>query len=160
MVKVIFLFLVLLSPSAFCQVEFNKMVDDLLAHSVDEVHTEDLNLTEDIVLLDAREKEEFEVSHLKNAHWVGYNTFRRNALEGISKDQKIVVYCSVGYRSEKIAERLIKMGYKNVSNLYGGIFSWVNEGKPVFTETHKPTEKVHAYNEEWGKWLVKGEKIY
>ncbi len=125
MFKAVFLFLVIFSNSIYGQsgeAQFNEMVDDLLDHSVKEIFPNDVNFSEDIILLDTREKEEFDVSHLKNAEWVGYNTFRRNALEGIPKNKKIVVYCSVGYRSEKIAERLIKMGYQNVSNLYGGIF--------------------------------------
>jgi rhodanese-related sulfurtransferase len=74
------------------------------------------------VLIDSREKREFEVSHIDNAVWVGYDTFKMKRIKHIPKDQKIVVYCSVGYRSEKIAEKLIKKGYTKVSNLYGGVF--------------------------------------
>jgi hypothetical protein len=65
----------------------------------------------------------------------------------------------VGARSEKITEELLKKGYSDVSNLYGGIFEWVNEGKPVYTNNRKTT-KVHAYSMAWGIWLKQGEKVY
>ena len=78
----------------------------------------------------------------------------------ISKDKKIVIYCSVGYRSEKIAEKLIKSGYKNIYNLYGGIFEWVNRGFSIYDKEQKSTNKVHAYSPSWGVWLEKGEKVY
>jgi predicted sulfurtransferase len=75
------------------------------------------------------------------------------------KDTPIIVYCSVGYRSEKVAEQIIAAGYTQVSNLYGGIFEWVNEEQPVY-DTKGKTQKVHAYNKVWGVWLRKGKKVY
>lgn len=116
-----------------------------------------------IVLLDAREIEEFKVSHLQNAICVGYNSFNlKETLSKLSQDKntKIVVYCSLGIRSETIAHNLIQAGYKNVHNLYGGIFEWKNNGFQVVDTLEKPTEKVHAFNKSWGKWLKKGEKVY
>ena len=81
-------------------------------------------------------------------------------LKGVDKETTIVVYCSVGYRSEKVGERLKKAGFKKVLNLYGGIFDWVNKGFPVYDNSGNQTKKVHAYDKSWGKWLTKGEKIY
>ena len=72
----------------------------------------------------------------------------------------IVVYCSLGIRSEKISEKLKAEGYSNVRNLYGGIFEWKNKGFEVFDSEGKETEKVHAYSKSWSKWLKNGEKIY
>lgn len=114
------------------------------------------------VILDAREKEEYQVSHLKNASYVGYNNFKIKtfAKRGIPKDSCIVVYCSLGIRSEDISEKLKKAGYTNVHNLYGGIFEWKNKEYPVIDTTGKVTSKVHVFSKDWGKWLLKGEKIY
>ncbi|WP_435261184.1 rhodanese-like domain-containing protein [Tenacibaculum sp. nBUS_03] len=116
-----------------------------------------------IILLDSREPEEFEISHINNSICVGYNHF--NMKETIkklptNKNTKIIVYCSLGIRSEDIAEKLKKAGYTNIYNLYGGIFDWKNQGKTVVNKQQKTTEKVHAFNKEWGKWLVKGDKVY
>lgn len=110
-------------------------------------------------VLDTREKEEYDVSHLKNAHWVGYDSFDLKKLEGLDKEKPILVYCTVGARSQEIGEKLQKEGFTNVYNLYGGIIQWSNDGKPLFNE-NKPTDKVHTYSRSWGIWLNKGEKVY
>ena len=111
------------------------------------------------MLLDAREPAEFAVSHIDNAVFVGYNNFNIDALKNIEKDSPIVVYCSVGYRSAKIAEKLLASGFTNVKNLYGGIFEWKNENHNVYN-TNGITEQVHAFSKTWGIWLKKGIKVY
>ncbi len=121
-----------------------------------------LGKASDVVLLDTREKQEFEVSHLPNAKWVGYDDFGKKRVEGIDKDQAVVVYCSVGYRSERIGEQLQEMGYTNVQNLEGGMFEWVNQDQVVVDKTDQETKKVHAYSRTWGLWIDKGkaEKVF
>jgi len=138
---------------------FSSMLNDLLSHSVNEVLPNEISNETNMIFLDAREKEEYEVSHIKDARWIGYDTFKTKKIEDIPKDQPIVVYCTVGYRSEKITEKLQKMGYSNVSNLYGGIFEWVHQDNEVFNDTSK-TEKIHTYNKDWSQWLNNGEKVY
>jgi rhodanese-related sulfurtransferase len=117
---------------------------------------------ESVILLDARKKEEYDVSHLKEAIWIGHKEFEENDVLGKvpNKEDSIVVYCSIGVRSENIGERLIKMGYKNVQNLYGGIFEWKNNGGKVYNLKGKETDSVHAFNKHWGKLLRQGEKVY
>ncbi len=116
-----------------------------------------------IILLDAREPKEYQVSHIKNAICVGYDDFNFNkTIKSLpsNKNTKIVVYCSLGIRSEDIAEKLKKAGYINIYNLYGGIFEWKNQDNPIVNSKDNPTNKVHAFNKEWSRWLLKGEKIY
>ncbi len=43
----------------------------------------------EIVLLDARERAEYEVSHLYNARWIGFEDFNESRLAGLSKNQEI-----------------------------------------------------------------------
>ena len=138
------------------------MLKTLLSHTVTEVNVTQAKAAQakHIYLLDARELREFEVSHIETARFVGFNDFSLDRVADIPKDSAIIVYCSVGYRSEKVGEKLIAAGYTHVVNLYGGIFQWVNEGNPVVDETNAPTQKVHAYSKSWGVWLKKGEKVY
>ncbi len=141
---------------------FDSLVESLCEGSVtwiDEASVRELK-TKNWKVLDCREKEEFEVSHLEDATWVGYNNYAPKRNKSIARSDTILVYCSVGYRSEKIGERLMKQGYENVFNLKGGIFSWVNEGNEVETSNHRKTEKVHPYDEAWGLWLKAGTKAY
>lgn len=143
---------------------YNNMLSNLLSHSVPEICADSAaSLDSSTVFLDAREFNETKISTIANAIPIGYDHFRIKLIKSIPKNTQIVVYCSVGYRSEKITEKLIKAGYINVSNLYGGIFEWVNQGFPIYTQVQKQntlTTKVHAYNRSWGKWLYKGEKVY
>lgn len=154
----------LATSAAFSQLtvedaKFNKKLRGLLSHNVNEVLPKDIETTEIVLFLDSRELKEYETSHIKNALYVGYNDFDIKRMDSIAKEQKIVVYCSVGYRSEKITEKLEKAGFEDVSNLYGGIFEWVNNEKPVYN-TNGKTDSVHTFNKAWSKWLLKGEKIY
>lgn len=114
---------------------------------------------QDVVILDTRSAKEYSVSHLPNAKFVGYDHFDISQVEDIPKHKKVVVYCSVGYRSEKIGEKLQEAGFENVSNMYGGIFQWKNEGLDVVNQEGEVTDSVHTYNKRWSKWLEEGKGI-
>jgi len=139
---------------------YQAMLSTLLQHSVPEKSVSKVEKDDKAVWLDARELQEFQTSQIQNAQWVGYEDFSLERVDHIDKDQEIVVYCSVGYRSEKVSEKLIDAGYTNVSNLYGGIFEWKNQGNVVVDSTDNPTDRVHAYDRMWGIWLKKGKKVY
>lgn len=142
---------------------FDDLLKDLYQNTVPLIKAaalhEQISRKEPILLIDTREKREYEVSHLPGARYGGYDDFDLGTLKGTSKDTPIVVYCSVGYRSERIGEKLKKAGFTNVQNLYGGIFEWKNKDFPVYRDKQE-TEEVHAYSEKWGKWLTKGVKVY
>jgi rhodanese-related sulfurtransferase len=106
------------------------------------------------LLLDVREKEEYEVSHLKGAVPALTEKEALQALEGVSPDQPVVLYCSVGYRSSEMAGFLQKRGFGKVYNLEGSIFAWANEGRPIYRGDER-VHKVHPYDRVWGKLLKK-----
>nr|MBI1232412.1 rhodanese-like domain-containing protein [Cytophagales bacterium] len=124
------------------------------------VYPEQRELFEKAVVLDTREKEEYAVSNLKGSRWVGYDTFSMASVADIAKEDTVIVYCSIGARSQDIGKKLKDAGFQHVYNLYGGIFHWVNEHHPVFTPDDNETIKVHTYNRVWGMWLKRGEKVY
>ncbi|PPS46127.1 sulfurtransferase [Chroococcidiopsis sp. TS-821] len=103
------------------------------------------------VLLDARNAIEYQQSHLQQAQHIDPQQPDLSALPQ-SPETPIVVYCSVGYRSAKIAAKLAEAGYKHVYNLEGSIFQWVNEGRPVYQDNN-PTTQVHPYDRRWGQLL-------
>lgn len=154
----------LLAFATFGQVKsgtYRLMLQGLLSHSVPETRIQEAARdSASCVFLDAREPREYAVSHIAGAIPVGYDHFDLEKLPAdLPKDRRIVVYCSVGYRSEKVTEKLQKAGFGNVSNLYGGIFEWVNQGFPV-VDAAGPTSNVHAYGRTWGVWLKKGKRVY
>jgi len=162
--RTLILYTIILISCCALPINAQKTISDVLkkynTESIPYITVDKLK-TNTTILLDAREKKEFEVSHLKNAQFVGYEKFNlKKTIQKLpNKDAQIVVYCSLGVRSEDIAEKLRSKGYTNVQNLYGGIFEWKNKGNDVYSKGSK-TEKVHAFSEEWGKWLLKGEKVY
>lgn len=159
-----FFFLVLLSMAKLksqtvISKAYSLTLKTLLSHSVQEIDVQEAAKLKDVIFIDAREEQEYKVSHLKDAIWVGFDNQDLSKLNKIDKNQTLVVYCSVGFRSEKTIEKLNKMGYSAVYNLYGGIFEWKNQNQAVY-RNHKETEEVHAYNKMWGFWLDKGIKVY
>jgi len=157
-----FLPILIFSQGSWSQDKLDRTLRRFNKASVPYSYTTDVEQAENIILLDTRKQEEYAVSHLKNAIWVGYKEFNETVLQTKLPDKEaaIVVYCSIGVRSENIGEKLMAMGYQNVKNLYGGIFQWKNEGKPVYNGNHQKTDSVHAFNKHWGKLLKKGIKVY
>ena len=106
------------------------------------------------LLLDIRAKDEFAVSHLHGARRLDPDTDDFAILRHLPPDTPIVTYCSVGYRSAAMAERLAETGFTNVVNLEGSIFAWANEGRPVFRDD-RAVQQVHPYDAVWGVLLNK-----
>ncbi len=154
-----FFFLIL---SANAQSSIEKALDWYNSESVPYISVTELQNFQNQIILDAREWEEYEISHLKNAVWVGYDDFKLADVvdKYPNKNSNLVVYCSIGVRSENIGEELLESGYFNTKNLYGGIFEWTNQGYPVYNTKGEKTKKVHAFGKLWGKYLTKAEKVY
>lgn len=104
------------------------------------------------LLLDARAPKEFAVSHLPDARPAENEKQALDLLKDAPKDRQVVIYCSVGYRSSALAQKLQQAGYTNVSNLEGSIFEWANQGKPVYQGTQQ-VKVVHPFSEKWGVYL-------
>ena len=122
---------------------YDLMLQGLLEQDVPSICVDSAKTLSKALFLDARELGESAVSTIQGAIAVGYENFKVKQLKNLPKDTLVVVYCSVGYRSEKVAKKLIDQGFTNVYNLYGGIFEWVNKGYPVYQDS-TATLKVHA----------------
>lgn len=111
------------------------------------------------LLLDVRTPAEFRVSHLQGARFVNYDSLGAEQFADVPRTRPVVVYCSVGVRSERLGEHLHALGFQQVRNLYGGLFEWVNEGYPVYNAAGL-TANVHPYSAVWSPWLKRGKKVY
>ncbi len=160
-----FLLLVLMGTGASAQTinpEFKALLDSLYANKVPLLTVQDfikMNKADAVYVLDAREEEEFRVSHLKNARNVGYFWFDMRKIYDIPTGANVLIYCTIGSRSEKIAEKLIDAGYKHVFLLYGGILEWVNEAQPVYKGNDVQTSEIHTYTKDLEKWVDRGTLI-
>ena len=153
--------LVSCSQAQVGEAAFHEMLQDLYRHTVPQVKVGELPADgSEFLFLDTREPAEFSVSHIPGARCVGYDDFDPASVADLPRDKALVVYCSVGYRSERIGEKLQKMGFTNVKNLYGGIFDWMRQEQPVVDADKKPTLNIHTYNRDWSKWAFRGNKVW
>ena len=161
--KLILIGLCLLWANGFSQTSIKDVLNKFNDNAVPYITVDELTeLKTQPIILDAREPAEYNISHLENAIAVGFNDFEISKVASlkIEKDKMIVVYCSIGVRSEIIGKRLLDEGYTSVFNLYGGIFDWVNKDRDVFNNLKESTSKVHVYSKPWDTYLLKGTKVY
>jgi rhodanese-related sulfurtransferase len=138
--------------------EFQQEVNSYLSFdvpiiSVSEAYEKKASYT----FLDAREKSEFDISHIKDAVHVGYDDFDIKSVAHLDKSEPLVIYCSIGYRSEKIGKKLKRAGFENVQNLYGSIFEWVNQHHHIYNSVNKKTNEIHTFNKKWSMWVQSAE---
>lgn len=83
-----------------------------------------MDSTEDVIILDVREQNEYDEGHIANAILLPYTEIEDKAEEVLpDKEALILVYCRSGRRSKIAAESLAKLGYTNVKE-FGGIIDW------------------------------------
>ncbi len=143
------------------QTALQELLERYNTRSVPYISVEELRMfqqKDSVLILDAREWKEYEISHIEASTFVGFSEFSEEKLSTIlpNKNQFIVVYCSLGIRSETISEKLKKAGYTQVENLYGGIFEWKNKGYPVVNSKQQKTDIIHGYSKHWSRWLTNG----
>ncbi len=78
---------------------------------------------EDFILIDVREAFEHADFNIGGI-LIPMDTVFEN-IDAIPKDKPVVLYCAKGIRSAIVIQRLEeKLGYTNLVNLSGGIYSW------------------------------------
>lgn len=81
----------------------------------------------DFIILDVRNKDEYDEGHIKNAVLLPVDNIEREAGPVIGgKDKTILVYCRSGNRSGMAAAKLVSLGYTDVRD-FGGINNWPYE---------------------------------
>ena len=109
---------------------FNKLKNKMLKRNIEpyEISMEELKKKQlkGAVILDVRSTQEFNEGHLEGAINIPYYEINSNIVRILKdREQEIVLYCEVGVRSKKAYRRLIRLQYKNVYNLYGGLENWL-----------------------------------
>ncbi|MEZ7494135.1 rhodanese-like domain-containing protein [Leeuwenhoekiella aequorea] len=158
------LFLSMILSFAFANGQ-KKSIDDLLeihnSRSVPYLSVQELKMnTDNYIILDTRLKAEYEVSHLPNAIWAGTNYSKADLTTYINSNKPIVVYCTVGIRSEDFGEKIIRKNNQTVFNLYGGIFAWKDAGYSLKDSKNKTTMRVHTFSKNWEDYLKTGIPVH
>ena len=106
------------------------------------------------VLIDARAQNEFAVSHLK-----GSMLYEESLVDKLNKNEPILIYCTIGVRSNRVAKELSDRGFE-VYDMKEGILGWANNELPLIDPEDQATEKVHTYNKSFAPLLKKGTAVY
>ena len=160
-----FTFILLFGLSSVAQETLNDVLKKHNKNEIPYISATELRMYQfnnKVTILDSRELKEYQVSHIESAILVGYDTFSMETVSDFISNMEtpIVVYCTLGIRSEMIAAKLQKAGYKNVKNLYGGICEWKNKKYKVIDSTQNTTNNIHTFSKEWSKWLLNGNTIF
>ncbi len=95
------------------------------------------------LIIDTRNEYEVSIGSFKNAFNPKTKSFRHfpKSIENlnIDKNQPIAMFCTGGIRCEKASSYLIKNGYKNISQLDGGILNYLD---------YKQNKKMNTWNGE------------
>jgi rhodanese-related sulfurtransferase len=90
-----------------------------------------INANPKLVLLDVRNKEEYDAGHLKGATWLERGVVEYTLSRTLREpNAEIVVYCAKGNRSAQVVKSLKRNGYKNVKS-HIGLEEWVKEGHSI-----------------------------
>ncbi len=97
-----------------------------------------------VVFFDARSEAERAVSTLPGA--VSEQDYLADPDHFAGK--KAVIYCTIGYRSGVLVQ---KLGTKGIAaaNLATGIVGWLHAGGPLVDASGAPTRRVHVYGRTW-----------
>ncbi len=91
-----------------------------------------LEAGEAVRLVDVREESEWARGHIPGACHIGRGVLERDAARLLPDEgELIVLYCGGGYRSALAADNLVRMGYRRVVSMDGGIRGWVEAGLPL-----------------------------
>jgi rhodanese-related sulfurtransferase len=111
-------------------------------------------------IIDTREQNEFDVSHLKGAKRVGYNNFSVEKVWMLDRNTTIVLCSSDDLRSKHVGAYMKMMGFVDVRTIGGNIIGWVNAGYALVDKDGHSTTNVFVTNRDDARKLKKGKAIF
>ena len=73
--------------------------------------------------VDVRTPREFNIAHLEGFQNIPLRRIRKQA-DQLSSNKEVIVLCQTGIRSMEECKRLKRLGYKNLTNVKGGLSAW------------------------------------
>jgi len=107
-----------------------------------------------VVLVDVRSPKERRVSMIPGA--ISQKEFEKSIKQFTGK--KIILYCTIGYRSGEQVVRMRKKGM-DAYNLIGGVLAWAHAGQ-IFSSPDGDSLRVHVYGKEWNLAPVKYRAVW
>jgi rhodanese-related sulfurtransferase len=113
--------------------EFLQIVEDAKSRVREVSVAETLDrITQNAILIDVREDNEFDAGHAKGSIHLGRGIIERDIVQTYpDKNTELILYCGGGFRSALSADMLQKMGYTNVWSMAGGWSAWKESGSEI-----------------------------
>ncbi len=92
---------------------------------ISEVTPQQVRENEAALIIDVREREEWDTGHIKNARHIPLSALVQGDIPDLPPDCDIILHCQKGKRGQQAAEILRAQGYLNVSNMAGGYEAWL-----------------------------------
>ena len=111
---------------------FNEVLSQI-KQRIREVSVEEtrarLDASQRPVLVDVRERDEYEQGYVPHAQWIPRGFLELKIEEAVpERDREVILYCAGGVRSALAADALQGLGYTKVSSMAGGFGAWKNAG--------------------------------
>lgn len=121
----------LIDYEEFCGIEPEPEAEEGRPWEITPVELKErLDRGEEIVLLDVREPQEWQICHLPGAKLIPLGQLPHRVHELNSADE-IVAYCRSGQRSARAVQFLQGAGFRKIKNLRGGILGWAAQVDPT-----------------------------
>lgn len=105
---------------------------EVILISVEEVY-EIITNEEDYFILDVRNREEYDETHIEDVVLIPVDTLE-GRLNELPVNKPIIVYCKIGGRSAIASALLVENGFTEVYDMEGGITEWIDKGYPTVGE--------------------------
>ena len=100
-------------------------------HKISAEEAYEMMASQEVVVVDVRTREEYDVGHIENAVLVPNESIGSEMPEALpDKEATLLIYCRSGRRSGRrskdAAQKLLALGYQNVYD-FGGVIDWPYE---------------------------------
>ena len=95
---------------------------------ISQVQAKEMMDTQEVIILDVREPDEFDAGHIPGAILLPVGTITADTAAAVipELDSTVLVYCRSGNRSKTASQALVDLGYTKVYE-FGGINTWPYE---------------------------------
>lgn len=102
--------------------------EDNTYQQITQEDAKDMMDTQEVIILDVREQDEFDAGHIPNAILLPVGMISEETTAAVipEMDSVVLVYCRSGNRSKRASAALTALGYTNIYE-FGGINTWPYE---------------------------------
>lgn len=130
---------------------FNELLSQVKASirevSVEETKSRVVDTNDGPIILDVRERDEYEQGFIPKAEWIPRGFLELKVEDAVpDRNREVILYCAGGTRSALAAKALQDLGYKKVSSMAGGFRAWKDAGFAFDRPRVMTAEQIKRYS--------------